>query len=270
MITTEAARQNVPRPRGGGDGRVVDRSDFDQFVAARSTALLRTAYLLTHDHGIAEDLLQTALAKAWFAWRRIDGHPEPYVRKIRVNTYATWWRRKWNGEYAADEVPETIQADASEASDESHDLWLAMERLPRRQGAVVVLRYFEDLTEAQTADLLGCSVGTVKSQASKALAKLRVDPALAADDQEELRRPASTSCAGPWRTTPPRSGTPTCWGVRRRSTTASAWYAVGGAWSWPVAPRRSSRSPAGSRCCPTPSTPTRPIARWSVSRRRAR
>jgi len=147
---------------------------FDEFVAARSRALLRTAYLLTHDHALAEDLLQTALAKAWFAWRRIDGNPEPYVRRILVNTYASWWRRKWNGEHPTDELPERATADPAEPT----DLWQAMERLPRRQRAVVVLRYFEDLTEAQTAELLGCSVGTVKSQCSKALAKLRIDPAL--------------------------------------------------------------------------------------------
>ncbi len=148
---------------------------FDEFVAARSRALLRTAYLLTHDHALAEDLLQTALAKAWFAWRRIDGNPDPYVRRILVNTYASWWRRKWNGEHPTDELPDRP---SDETGTEPTDLWQAMERLPRRQRAVVVLRYFEDLTEAQTADLLGCSVGTVKSQCSKALAKLRIDPAL--------------------------------------------------------------------------------------------
>ena len=147
---------------------------FDEFVAARSRALLRTAYLLTHDHALAEDLLQTALTKAWFAWRRIDGDPEPYVRRILVNTYASWWRRKWNGEHPTDELPERARPTPAEPT----DLWQAMERLPRRQRAVVVLRYFEDLTEAQTAELLGCSVGTVKSQCSKALAKLRIDPAL--------------------------------------------------------------------------------------------
>jgi RNA polymerase sigma-70 factor (sigma-E family) len=154
-------------PQGG--------ATFDEFVAARSRALLRTAYLLTHDHALAEDLLQTALAKTWFAWRRIDGNPEPYVRRILVNTYASWWRRKWNGEHPTDELPERATADPGA---EPTDLWQAMGRLPRRQRAVVVLRYFEDLTEAQTAELLGCSVGTVKSQCSKALAKLRIDPAL--------------------------------------------------------------------------------------------
>ena len=155
------------------------RVEFDEFVAARSTALLRTAYLLTHDHGLAEDLLQTTLAKSWFAWDRISGEPEAYVRKVLVNTFASWWRRKWNGEHATAELPERGLDDAADAVTSEHDLWTAMERLPRRQRAVVVLRYFEDLTEAQTAEVLGCSVGTVKSQASRALAKLRIDPALA-------------------------------------------------------------------------------------------
>ena len=151
-----------------------DMTGFDEFVAARSTALLRTAYLLTHDHALAEDLVQTALAKAWQSWRRIEGAPEPYVRRILVTTYATWWRRRWNGEQPAAELPETPVADA----DGHPDLWTAMARLPRRQRAVIVLRYFDDLTEAETAQLLECSVGTVKSQTSKALAKLRIDPAL--------------------------------------------------------------------------------------------
>jgi RNA polymerase sigma-70 factor (sigma-E family) len=160
---------------------------FDDFVAARSRALLSTAYLLTCDHALAEDLLQTSLAKAWFAWKRIHGEPEPYVRKILVNTYASWWRRKWNGELPADTMPEPPGADGPDgvaSAAEPTDLWAAMGRLPRRMRAVVVLRYYEDLTEAQTADLLGCSVGTVKSQTSKALAKLRIDPALAVDDAE--------------------------------------------------------------------------------------
>jgi RNA polymerase sigma-70 factor (sigma-E family) len=161
--------------------------DFDDFVAARSSGLLRTAYLLTHDHALAEDLLQTALTKAWFAWGRIDGHPEPYVRRILVNTYASWWRRRWNGEIATDELPERGTDDAAAASDHGHDLWAAMARLPRRQRAAVVLRYFEDLTEAETARLLGCSVGTVKSQTSKALAKLRIDPALASEAALQTR-----------------------------------------------------------------------------------
>jgi RNA polymerase sigma-70 factor (sigma-E family) len=157
-------------------GGRVQETTFDEFVAARSRALLRTAYLLTHDHALAEDLLQTALTKAWFAWRRINGEPEPYVRRILFNTYATWWRRKWNGEQPTGALPEQA---VDESPAEPADLWTAMARLPRRQRAVIVLRYFEDLTEAQAAEALGCSVGTVKSQTSRALAKLRIDPALA-------------------------------------------------------------------------------------------
>jgi RNA polymerase sigma-70 factor (sigma-E family) len=168
-------------------GPVSGSVDFDEFVVARSSGLLRTAYLLTHDHALAEDLLQTALTKAWFAWSRIESNHEAYVRRILVTTYASWWRRKWNGEHATDDVPDRGTADPAGAADDSHDLWRAMENLPRRMRAVLVLRYFEDLTEAQTADLLGISVGTVKSQTSKALAKLRIDPALATQTEVETQ-----------------------------------------------------------------------------------
>ncbi|WP_337590461.1 SigE family RNA polymerase sigma factor [Kribbella speibonae] len=149
---------------------------FDGFVAARSRALLRTAYLLTRDHALAEDLVQTALAKAWFHWSRIqEDNPEPYVRRILVTTYSSWWRRRWNGEIPTEELPESPVADGADGL----DLWDAIGRLPRRQRAVVVLRFYEDLTEAETARLMGSTVGTVKSQTAKALAKLRLDPSLA-------------------------------------------------------------------------------------------
>lgn len=161
-----------------GRRRPMEQPEFDEFVTARSGRLLRTAYLLTRDHGLAEDLLQTALAKAWFAWGRIQRDPEPYVRKVLVNTYATWWRRKWNGEQPVEELPDPGHPDHAEGAGVSRDLWAALGRLPRRQRAVVVLRFFEDLSEAETARILDCSPGTVKSQTSKALAKLRVDPAV--------------------------------------------------------------------------------------------
>ena len=160
---------------------------FEAFVAARSGQLLRTAYLLTHDHGLAEDLVQTALAKSWFAWSRIEGDPEPYVRKVLVNTYSSWWRRRWTGEHPTEVLPETGTDEPADPTDRT-DLWAALERLPRRQRAVIVLRYFEDLTEAETARLLGCTVGTVKSQTSKAFAKLRIDPALLDADPAAGRR----------------------------------------------------------------------------------
>jgi RNA polymerase sigma-70 factor (sigma-E family) len=163
------------------EGIVTNRVDFDEFVAVRSASLLRTAYLLTRDHGLAEDLLQTSLTRAWFAWDRIATHPEAYVRRILVNTYSSWWRRRWNGEHATEELPDGGAPDHADGADRKQDLWLAMGRLPRRQRAVVVLRYFEDRSVSETADLLGCTTGTVKSQLSKALAKLRIDPALASD-----------------------------------------------------------------------------------------
>lgn len=168
------------------------QEDFDAFVAARSTSLLRTAYLLTRDPALAEDLLQTALAKAWPAWGRIDGAPEAYVRRILVNTYSTWWRRRWNGEVATETLPEQPHVSraghaATRQVDDRADLWDALGRLPKRQRAVVVLRFYEDLSEAETAALLQCSVGTVKSQASRALAKLRVDPSLQETSQEMKR-----------------------------------------------------------------------------------
>jgi RNA polymerase sigma-70 factor (sigma-E family) len=175
--------------RARGTGRQVTAAEsFDAFVLARSRKLRRTAYLLTQDHSLAEDLVQTALAKAWFAWSRIEGgDPEPYVRKIMVNTYSTWWRRRWNGEQPTDELPEQA---APTGTEEPTDIWRALQRLPRRQRAVVVLRFYEDLSEAETARILGCSPGTVKSQTSKAFAKLRLDPALLAGtpaDQEVSR-----------------------------------------------------------------------------------
>ena len=151
---------------------------FEEFVAVRSARLLRTAYLLTGDWARAEDLLQTALARAWVAWHRLDADPEPYVRKIIVNTYSSWWHRRWNAEDPTGDPPDQLAADAYAPVEERDALWRALGRLPKRQRAVIVLRFFEDLTESVVAELLGCSVGTVKSQTSKALEKLRVDPSL--------------------------------------------------------------------------------------------
>lgn len=158
---------------------MASRSEFDDFVAGRSPALLRTSYLLTRDTQAAEDLLQTVLVKAWRVWGRLDEGPEAYVRKALVNTYVSWWRRRWHGEVPTDQMPERA---ATTMDLELRDAVLgALGRLPRRQRAVVVLRYYEDLSEAETARLLDVSVGTVKSQCSKALAHLRVDPTLAPD-----------------------------------------------------------------------------------------
>jgi RNA polymerase sigma-70 factor (sigma-E family) len=154
---------------------------FEEFVTYRSTRLLQAAFQLTHDWALAEDLMQTALAKAWRSWSRLSGEadPEPYVRKIMFNTYASWWRRRWNYEDPTGEMPE--QPDTPRAIDRVDDrdqVWRALGRLPRRQRAAIVLRYFEDMTEAQTADILDCSVGNVKSLTSRGLAALRLDSSL--------------------------------------------------------------------------------------------
>ena len=127
----------------GKAGRAGAAREFDDFVESCSTRLLRTAYLLTHDRGRAEDLLQTALVKAWLSWSRIEGDPTAYVKKTLVNTYATWWRRKWNDERPTPELPD---AEYYEDRATTHDLWAALGRLPGRQRAVIVLRYVEDLS----------------------------------------------------------------------------------------------------------------------------
>ncbi|HEX4473218.1 MAG TPA: SigE family RNA polymerase sigma factor [Nocardioides sp.] len=151
---------------------------FDAFVAARGGALWRSAWLLTGDRHLAEDLVQTALAKAWPKWSGIgeEGRFEAYVRRTLFTTYVAWWRRKWNGERPTAQPPDSA-GDAADP-DLGHDLIAALAGLPRMQRAVVVCRWFEDLSEAQTAERLGISVGTVKSHGSRALAALRSSPHL--------------------------------------------------------------------------------------------
>lgn len=162
-----------------------DRRGFEEFVAARRPALLRTAYLLTGQHQDAEDLVQVALVKAVPRWRRIADDPEPYVRRILVNENVSRWRsRRWR-EVHTDRVPE--RAADQRGQDASITLRAALARLAPRQRAVVVLRYYEDRTERETAELLGIGVGTVKSQARDALARLReLVPDLATDQEVRL------------------------------------------------------------------------------------
>ncbi|GAA4189683.1 SigE family RNA polymerase sigma factor [Streptosporangium oxazolinicum] len=155
-----------------------DRADFEHYVEQRSARLLRTAYLLCRDWGTAEDLLQTALAKAWLAWRRVGDDPDPYVYRILVNTHATWWRRRWRGEVPSEILPEAPDGDAMDAVVTREAVRQALAGLPGRQRAVIVLRYFADLPDQRIAEILDCSVATVRSQASRALRKLRVDSAV--------------------------------------------------------------------------------------------
>lgn len=164
---------------GGDQVTSSERAGFEDFVAARGQALQRFGYLLTSDWALAEDLVQTALARAYPRWSRIDGDdPEAYVRKILVNTWLSWWRRRWRGEVPTDSLPEVATRDLYPDVDRRHAITAALARLPPRQRLVLVLRYHEDLPEQRVAELLGISVGTVKSQAAKALIKLRTDGAL--------------------------------------------------------------------------------------------
>lgn len=152
---------------------------FEDFVSARGQALQRFGYLLTSDWALAEDLVQTAFSRAYPRWSRIESHePEAYVRKIMVNTWSSWWRRRWRGEVPAISFPEVEARDPYQDVDRRHAVRSALAGLPHRQRLVLVLRYHEDMSELQVAETLGISVGTVKSQASKALARLRADGAL--------------------------------------------------------------------------------------------
>jgi RNA polymerase sigma-70 factor (sigma-E family) len=164
---------------------------FRDFVAARSGALVRSAFLLTGDQGEAEDLVQAALTKAWMRWGRIlrQDAPEAYVRRIMLSTFLTWRRRRWRGEIFVANVPDQPDRRDHFAEVERRSAVLAaLRKLPPRQRAVVVLRFFDDLTEAQAADAMGCSVGTVKSQSAKALARLRTCEPFGEARSEEARR----------------------------------------------------------------------------------
>ena len=149
------------------------RAAFDALVAARSPALLRTAYLLTGDHHRAQDLVQTALSRAYVRWGRLRSvnAGEAYVRRVIVTTAASSWRRKWHREVPTEVLPD--RPSPADDLDLRAGMRLALQRLPAAQRAVLVLRFYEDLSEAQTAELLGCSLGTVKSRTSRALAALR-------------------------------------------------------------------------------------------------
>ncbi len=153
---------------------------FGDFVEQWSPALLRVAFLLTGDRGLAEDLLQTALLKTSRRWSRIADQEAayPYVRRVLVTTSASWRRRRRVGEVLTDRLPESATPGGETAPGRAV---AALEALPPRMRAVIVLRYYEDLSEADTAAALGCSVGSVKSQASRGLARLRIELSPAAD-----------------------------------------------------------------------------------------
>lgn len=153
---------------------------FRDYVTTRGPSLLRAAYVLTGNRADAEDLVQAALAKTYLAWGRIEdrGALDGYVRRAMINTHISWWRRRKFEEYPTDEIPDQAVADHADDSDLQDSLRRAVERLPQRMRAAVVLRYYEDMTEAEVADALGVSLGTVKSTVSRAVAKLRVNAGL--------------------------------------------------------------------------------------------
>lgn len=166
-------------------------ADFAAYMSARQPSLLRTAYLLTGDQHTAEDLVQTALAKLYLSWDKVQdrGLIDGYVRRILVNENNSLWRRAWKKrEVSTDAVPDHQRVVDTPDDGRSAALWEFVQTLPRKQRAVVVLRYYEDLSEAEVADTLGISVGTVKSQSSRALAALRArvhtQPLLARDGEE--------------------------------------------------------------------------------------
>jgi len=160
-------------PRGRSERR---DAEFTEYLAARQAALLRTAYLVCGDRDQAEDVLQTALAKLYLSWDKVRdrGAIDAYVRRIVVNETTSAWRRPWHRrERATDRLAETAVHHDQYDDGGSAALWDVVRSLPPRARAVVVLRYYEQLSEAETAQALGISVGTVKSQSNRALRMLR-------------------------------------------------------------------------------------------------
>ena len=155
-----------------------DSVAFTEFVAARSASLFRTAYLMVGERDLAHDLVQEALTKTYVAWPRLRdvSKADAYTRKAITTTYISWWRRKsWSAERPRDDVPDAL-ADTRDQHARAVDrawMWAELQKLPPRQRAAIVLRYYEDLTEAQTAEVMDCAVGTVKSQVSQGLRRLR-------------------------------------------------------------------------------------------------
>jgi RNA polymerase sigma-70 factor (sigma-E family) len=149
--------------------------EFRAYVAERRPALLRTAMRLAADRAEAEDLLQAALAKTYLAWDRIEDPAavDGYVRRAMVNTQISWWRRRKLEVYPTDRLPDRPVEDHTDRSEMHDALGRALDRLPERQRLAVMLRYYEDMSEREIAEVLGVSVGTVKSTVSRAMARLR-------------------------------------------------------------------------------------------------
>ncbi len=152
-----------------------DVAAFSEFAEACTPSLFRTAYLMVGDQQLAQDLLQEALVKTLIAWPRLHDRTnlEAYTRRIIVTTSISWRRRRSFHERPTDPLPERIGVDPAETVATHRAVVAALLTVPPRQRAAIVLRYYHDLTEAQTADLMGNSVGTVKSQVAAGLKRLR-------------------------------------------------------------------------------------------------
>ena len=162
-------------------------AEFSAFVHRRWPQLVRLGFVLTGDAGLAEDLAQTALARVYASWPRIcrSGDPDAYVRRVMVNANRSRFRKRRVAEQLTGTVPEPADADAIRGCDDRVTLLAALMGLPPRQRSVVMLRFWLDMTETQAAETLGCSVGTVKSQASRALAALRASSGLVEVSHEQ-------------------------------------------------------------------------------------
>lgn len=150
--------------------------EFAEFVVLRSPALHRTAYLMVGDRGLAQDLLQEALTKTYVAWPRLRDRSkaEAYARKAVTTTAIGWYRRRqWSSERAAERLPDSTQPGHEDQVADQEWLWQALQALPPRQRAALVCRFYDDLSEADTAAVMGCAPGTVKSQVSAGLNRLR-------------------------------------------------------------------------------------------------
>ena len=161
----------------------MDRDGFDEWVSGAAPRLHRTGFLLTGDWALAQDLVQHACAATWPRFGSLDA-PEAYARTVMVRTATSWWRRRWRGEIPHAALPEVAASDPWSDVDRRQVLAVALRSLPPRQRAVVILRFYDDLTEADTAATLGWPVGTVKSTTARALASLRA----AGLDDLEVRR----------------------------------------------------------------------------------
>lgn len=160
-----------------------DHIAFGEYVRSRGASLLRAASVLTGNRADAEDLVQATLVKTYQSWDNVADPAalDTYVRRVMVNTHISGWRRRRVDEYPTDELPDEATADLTGESDLQELVQRAVDRLPNRMRAAVMLRYYDDMSEPEVAAALGVSVGTVKSTVARAVAKLREDAELGVD-----------------------------------------------------------------------------------------